>query len=245
MGDLVFTAGDNLCSTPGGVFVGFTRALGSGVADPISAQRPGASLSGSPHVEGPRPGAADFCSTPGGVFVGFTRRRPLARRAGRPAQRPGASLSGSRTACRRERSDRSLLNARGRLCRVHFEVEVEVGCEGSLLNARGRLCRVHLATSSGLTQSNLCSTPGGVFVGFTATLHNFKGLTSCCSTPGGVFVGFTLVPGVVPIAPTAAQRPGASLSGSPRRRVSFEPKDQLLNARGRLCRVHATIRSTG
>ena len=90
-------------------------------------------------------------------------------------------------------------------------------------------------------RSEDCSTPGGVFVGFTTevvtvtgvavTLLNARGRLCRvhqkkkrlllpkidCSTPGGVFVGFTPRSKPGPFDPESAQRPGASLSGSRRR----------------------------
>ena len=39
-----------------------------------------------------------------------------------------------------------------------------------------------------------CSTPGGVFVGFTPLAQIEPKFTGICSTPGGVFVGFTVEP---------------------------------------------------
>ena len=39
--------------------------------------------------------------------------------------------------------------------------------------------------------SNDCSTPEGVFVGFTLATGEYSGQLIYCSTPEGVFVGFT------------------------------------------------------
>ena len=154
------------------------------------------------------------------------------------AQRPGASLSGSQRELGVAGGGVALLNARGRLCRVHpgpFDPESPstspaqrpgaslsgsrnrdpsgVSCRG-LLNARGRLCRVHRTNAEAKVRKGYCSTPGGVFVGFT--------------TAG------TVVPKWNP----SAQRPGASLSGSLKPGFLVRAVSGLLNARGRLCRVH-------
>ena len=182
-----------ICSTPGGVFVGFTRR---------STQAPpgGPSLLNARgrlcrvHSLGVFVKHPDHaCSTPGGVFVGFTRGRTAS---------PGAGGK--------------LLNARGRLCRVHTRSRRPIrlrpasaqrpgaSLSGSqlcvdlpvrlrrLLNARGRLCRVHSGSGRASGASSGCSTPGGVFVGFTT--GSKKAIRSRVT----------------------AQRPGASLSGSPR-----------------------------
>ena len=157
------------------------------------------------------------------------------------AQRPGASLSGSLLADRLASPWLTLLNARGRLCRVHrtsaevwgvFSAAQRPGASLSgshrsvtrtlrsndLLNARGRLCRVH---------------KGGV-----------RQVAPCwlCSTPGGVFVGFTTMRSGPPMALPTAQRPGASLSGSPEDDDFGVVSQSLLNARGRLCRVHPRLK---
>ena len=205
------------CSTPGGVFVWFTtsplvatspqrrllnargrlclvhkRIEATFAADEFTAQRPGASLSGSHLFDGEvmeslrtaqRPGASlsgslgagrtriragSICSTPGGVFVWFTERAARSH------------LSGTR-----------LLNARGRLCLVHFFRGLGVGMVGS------------------------CSTPGGVFVWFTRPASRGLDRSEHCSTPGGVFVWFTWIPiRWNRLRNDSAQRPGASLSGS-------------------------------
>ena len=158
-----------------------------------------------------------------------------------------------------------MLNARGRLCRVHNVLRSVYGDELMLLNARGRLCRVHSLVGEFVPAKYACSTPGGVFVGFTlnntllpsqlsaaqrpgASLSGsldlvwLEGATSRCSTPGGVFVGFTRTWFSDPKCVVAAQRPGASLSGSPPRRRRQRRGRDLLNARGRLCRVHELSR---
>ena len=205
-----------------------------------------------------------------------------------------------------------LLNARGRLCRVHESAPERSSARRQLLNARGRLCRVHSRRSDSSRITPPCSTPGGVFVGFTPAISSARGSTksaqrpgaslsgshaggagpdrrtellnargrlcrvhsggsrprkqpSCCSTPGGVFVGFTINSNSRPTRPGPAQRPGASLSGSPvpgacglapnpicstpggvfvgftcNQTVPRHACRRLLNARGRLCRVHGT-----
>ena len=157
------------------------------------------------------------CSTPEGVFVGFTRsatrsqwdhrllnargrlRRVHTRRSQRifeastSAQRPRASSSGSRRTARSWRRRRWLLNARGRLRRVH-----------------ARVVRTARAMRS-------------------------------CSTPEGVFVGFTRLPGRRGRAALAAQRPRASSSGSRVQRDVQVRQGRLLNARGRLRRVHILV----
>ena len=202
------------------------------------------------------------------------------------AQRPRASSSGSRRAPSGDYHCLNLLNARGRLRRVHGRGDDHGRRRGDLLNARGRLRRVHykgiLVSASVAILLNArgrlrrvhfidqvltlgadpCSTPEGVFVGFTLgarrIARNYRVLLNArgrlrrvhldhrldpwglyaCSTPEGVFVGFTPLDDAAGLVEEAAQRPRASSSGSRRLHRPVPGQLALLNARGRLRRVH-------
>ena len=203
------------CSTPEGVFVGFTSWTGRRSWPPAAAQRPRASSSGSP-VQGGDPGGPVDCSTPEGVFVGFTANTASFCRGLIGCSTPEGVFVGF-TLLRHPGGDGELLlNARGRLRRVHRPGGAHGGRRPRLLNARGRLRRVH-----------------------PAALRPEGGAVAPCSTPEGVFVGFTRsAPVRSASARTAAQRPRASSSGSRGTDLPEALVQDLLNARGRLRRVH-------
>ena len=230
------------CSAPGGrQFVGISHCPVGWSLDRehfFGAQRPVASLSGS----------LRRCQPPCPVRQLDTAQRPRASLSVSPRRASGVGGYGG-----------ELLNARGGVgCSTPAGVLVGFTPQGHfehlpehlVLNARGRLCRVHSRAAVPAIRSgwhDCCSTPGGVFVGFThaGPLHRRLARNSVvCSTPEGVVVGFTLrvglasrvgarkrscstpegvVVGVHPSRPRAhrmggrgsgAQRPGASLSGS-------------------------------
>ena len=186
-------------------------------ATALAAQRPRASSSGSRRPPAAPPVGAGLCSTPEGVFVGFTVRIRYSPAKLNAAQRPRASSSGSLNPDAVTAFIRLLLNARGRLRRVHRPPPRPSGSGPLLLNARGRLRRVHEAIAEKQRQYYNCSTPEGVFVGFTAASRSRR------------------------IAQMAAQRPRASSSGSLDHSGPPCPPFRLLNARGRLRRVHPLV----
>ena len=146
-------------------------------------------------------------------------------------------MSGSRSVHPDTAREAHLLNARGRLCRVHTRSTALRTWNGSAQRPGASLSGSRQVRPMGRPVRR-CSTPGGVFVGFTTRPASGRAAQRICSTPGGVFVGFTRSAGSNRRVPSSAQRPGASLSGSPMRGPIVVRRVRLLNARGRLCRVH-------
>ena len=179
------------CSTPGGVLVGFTDL--SAIFAVCEA----------------------MCSTPGGVLVGFTLTRSGALPSLVGAQRPGASWSGSH----------------------HLDDPLWSG--DLVLNARGRLGRVHSTPPTPRASPRGCAQrPGASWSGSRRQNRMESHAHQCSTNPGASWSGSRRRPVIQSKRVQGAQRPGASWSGSRWGRRRGRVHDQVLNARGRLGRVH-------
>ena len=212
---IVLLMGENNCSTPEGVFVGFTPARPRSCTTWTLLNARGRLRRVHPPRPGPRRLPAGSAQRPRASSSGSQPPPQWSLRCPSSAQRPRASSSGSRLGPGHRVHLVILLNARGRLRRVHVGDQRARSGREELLNARGRLRRVHRRGGCGPPRARGCSTPEGVFVGFTSfrASRRASGLS--------------------------AQRPRASSSGSRGPGRGRGRRGRLLNARGRLRRVHA------
>ena len=156
----------------------------------------------------------------------------------------------------------------GRLGRDHERRLILDGTFAYLLNARGRLGRDHSRQFEREAVKFGCSTPGGVLVGITCrrprrlrglVLLNARGRLGrdhpastraaaarrrAAQRPGASWSGSRTSPSSGSSRPRPAQRPGASWSGSHGGQGGVLERGRLLNARGRLGRDHG-LRAAG
>ncbi len=114
---------------------------------------------------------------------------------------------------------------------------IRAACE-TLLNARGRRCRVHVVWRTERADLTSAQRPGASLSSSPKLLraHRLGGFTA--QRPGASLSSSLSGLPHVALRLSPAQRPGASLSSSLQPALINALKTILLNARGRRCRVH-------